>query len=194
MRLPSLSLSSTEVENRTAKFDLRLPLVESDRAMFGALEHNTDLFDRTTAERWMRYFVRLLESVVVTPESRVGSFEMLSSGERQQLLWEWNDTVETVGEGTIQGLVEAQVLRTPGALAVVSDEESLSYAQVNGRANRLAQHLRELGVGVGSLVGVYLGRSAAMVPALLGILKSGGAYVPIDPTYPSGRGEWILSR
>ncbi|HEV7505789.1 MAG TPA: condensation domain-containing protein, partial [Thermoanaerobaculia bacterium] len=111
MRLPALSLSSMEFENLTAKFDLRLPLVESERGMVGALEHNTDLFDRTTAERWMRYFVRLLELVVSEVETSVSSLVLLSAGERHQLLWEWNDTLEPVGEVSIQDLVEAQVLR-----------------------------------------------------------------------------------
>ncbi|HEX3525994.1 MAG TPA: amino acid adenylation domain-containing protein, partial [Thermoanaerobaculia bacterium] len=173
---------------RTAKFDLTLFLFEADGQLWGSLEYNRDLFEATTIQRLLAHFERLLAAAVAQPETAVTLLPLLSEGERHQLAREWNDTVTAHPAGaSLQELFEEQVRNAPGAVAVIQGARSLSYAELNRRANRLAHRLRGLGVGPESRVGLCLERSPEMVVGLLGIVKAGGAYVPLDPDYPEER-------
>ncbi|HEY2736863.1 MAG TPA: amino acid adenylation domain-containing protein, partial [Thermoanaerobaculia bacterium] len=178
----------TGLTARTAKFDLTLFLFEEGGLLWGSLEYNGDLFDATTIQRLLAHFERLLAAAVAQPETAVALLPLLSEGERHQLAREWNDTVTAHPAGaSLQELFEEQVRNAPGAVAVIQGARSLSYAELNRRANRLAHRLRGLGVGPESRVGLCLERSPEMVVGLLGIVKAGGAYVPLDPDYPDER-------
>jgi non-ribosomal peptide synthetase component F len=135
----------------------------------------------------------LLEGITQAPEARLSDLPLLSAAERQQLLVEWNATqTDFPADRCIHQLFEAQVEHTPQATAVVFEDQSLTYAELNARANQLAHHLRTFGVGPDVLVGICVERSLEMVVGLLGILKAGGAYVPLDPAYPQERLAYML--
>ncbi|HVR96549.1 MAG TPA: non-ribosomal peptide synthase/polyketide synthase, partial [Thermoanaerobaculia bacterium] len=189
---PGLALRPLPAGGGSAKFELTLSLQERDDGWAGALEYNTDLFDGTTMTRLLGHFEHLLAAVLEDPERRLSQLPWGSDSERHQLLREWNDTDALPATGTIHGLFEAQAERTPDAPAVVRGYRSLTYAELECAANRLAHRLIALGVGPESRVGVCLERTPEMVAALLGILKAGGAYVPLDPAYPAERLAWML--
>jgi amino acid adenylation domain-containing protein len=192
------------VETGAAKFDLTLSLTRRDEAIGGAVEYNTDLFDRTTAARLGGQFLTLLAGFVAHPERPAASLPLLAEGERQQLLREWNDTAsETGGEETLPALFARQAERTPEAVALVSGTRELTYQELARRAAGLAEWLRRAAVGPEVPVGVFLDRGPALVTALLGVLAAGGAYVPLDPAYPRERlaatlddcrAPWIVTR
>ena len=194
LALPGLTLSSLPAESTTAKFDLTVDLVETDGELSGTVDYSTDLFEAATIARLMNHYIRLLEAIVAEPTTWVNELPMLSPAERQQLLVEWNATAtDAPATQTIQELFEAQVVRTPEAVAVVYEDQQLTYGELNGRANQLARYLRTRGVGPDVLVGLCVERSLAMLVGLLGILKAGGAYVPLDPTYPTERLAYMLA-
>jgi amino acid adenylation domain-containing protein len=194
LELPDLTLSSLEMESSTAKFDLTLSIEDTEQGLVGSLEYNTDLFDAATISRMLEHFQTLLEGIVANPDQRLSDLPLLTQLERQQLLVEWNDTqVDYPKHLCIHQLFEAQVERTPDAVAVVFEDQQLTYGELNRRANQVAHHLRSLDVGPDSLVGICVERSLEMVIGLLGILKAGGAYVPLDPDYPSERLAYMLS-
>ncbi|MBB6249463.1 amino acid adenylation domain-containing protein, partial [Rhodanobacter sp. A1T4] len=158
----------------------------------GCFEYSTDLFDASTIARLADHLTHLLEVIVTDPTGPVGELPMLGEAERHQLIHTFNDTATVYpaiqpDTQTLHQLFEVQVARTPDRVAVVFEGVSLSYAQLNAQANRLARHLRRLGVGPDALVGLCMERSAAMIVGLYGILKAGGAYVPLDPAYPAER-------
>src|SRR6185503_11291970 len=189
-----LRLSPVESKRESAKFDLTLSLTDLGEAITGTLEYNTDLFETATIERISERFLNLLRAVAADPDQRVGHVELLSAAEREQLLVEWNDTaVEQPRELCIQESFERQAALTPDAVAVVFGNEQLTYAELNRRANHLGHHLRSLGVGAETLVGLCVERSPELLVGLLGILKAGGAYVPLDPNYPAERLEYMLA-
>ncbi|HEX7312964.1 MAG TPA: amino acid adenylation domain-containing protein [Pyrinomonadaceae bacterium] len=194
LRLSGLELSLMESGNASAKFDLLLGISGGDEDEWrGALEYDSDLFERPTVERMVVHFKTLLQSIVDGPDTRISGLNMLTGAEEHQLLVKWNDTsVSYDAEPSLHRLVERQVARTPSAVAVTDDFESLTYEELNRRANRLARRLRALGAGRESLVGVLLERSVGMVVALLGTLKAGAAYVPLDPSYPPARLAFML--
>ncbi|MCP4655731.1 MAG: amino acid adenylation domain-containing protein, partial [bacterium] len=198
-RLPALpgselAVSALPLAGTVAKFDITLFVADGGAGLSAALEYNTDLFDASTATRLLDHYRRLLEGVVAAPERRISELALLGPGERHQLLGEWNDTARCYPqERCIHELFETQAATTPEAVAVVLDEERISYRELDRRANQLGHHLRALGVGVPEvLVGICLERSVEMVVGLLGILKAGGAYVPLDPTYPEERLAFML--
>jgi len=167
---------------------------ETSGSLLGALNYNTDLFYPETIERLIRHFSRLLDAIVAHPTQRVAELDMLETQELEQLLYGFNDTRrDSPLEQTIPQLFEAQVLRAPEAPAVVCEDRSLTYAQLNERANALARHLEARGVGPDVVVGICAERSLEMVIGLLGILKAGGAYLPLDPTYPAERLQYMLT-
>jgi amino acid adenylation domain-containing protein len=183
-----LSVSKLDIDRGTAQLDLSLQLDEGMEGVSGHFEYNTDLFDAATVDRLADHFHILLEGIARDPEQHIAELPLLSESERSQLLVEWNDTrVDYPQDSCLHDLFEAQVERTPEAVALVFEGEQLTYGQVNQRANQLAHHLQKLGVGPETLVGVYMERSLEMVLALYGILKAGGAYVPLDPDYPADR-------
>jgi amino acid adenylation domain-containing protein len=175
------------------RFDLDFQLAESLGKVSGYMAYNTDIFDSATIVRMLKHFRALLEGIVADPEQRVSDLPLLMDGERSRLLTEWNDTgVEYPQDKCIHELFEEQVGRMPDAVAVVFEDQNLTYRELNRRANQLAHHLRELGVGPEVLVGICLERSLDMIVGLYGILKAGGAYVPLDPSYPRERLAYML--
>ena len=193
VELPGLTLSPVEGDSETAHFDLTLQIVDTEQGLTAAFVYNTDLFEAGTIARMLENFQTLLEAMVADPEQRLSDLPLLTETERQQLLVEWNGTkTDCPRDLCIHQLFEAQVERTPDAIAVVFEAEQLTYGELNRRANQLAHHLRALGVGPEVLVAICLERSLEMVIGLLGILKAGGAYVPLDPAYPKERLAFML--
>ncbi|BAZ33597.1 amino acid adenylation domain-containing protein (plasmid) [Cylindrospermum sp. NIES-4074] len=183
-----LVLEPYEVPQQEGQFDLDLELAEGDSSIFGAFKYNTDLFDGSTIERMAVHFQNLLMGIVENPQQAVGEIPMLNTEERHQLLVEWNHTVRAYPrEKCIHQLFELQVERTPNAVAVVWENQQLTYRELNQRANQLGNYLKNLGVKPELLVGICMERSLEMIVGLLGILKAGGAYVPLDPNYPPER-------
>ena len=176
-----------------AKFDLTLWITEEPRYLRAALEYNTDLFDRETIERMLGHFQHLLEAVTSDADQRISRLPLLTGAEQQQVLEEWNATRKAYPhDKCIHQLFEAQAAHTPDAVAVRFGAELLTYRELNERANQLANYLRELGVGPEMRVGICLERSLDMIIGLLGILKAGGTYVPLDPQYPIERLAFML--
>ncbi|MDH6136270.1 amino acid adenylation domain-containing protein [Kitasatospora sp. MAA4] len=177
----------------TAKFDLTANLTEhrladgSPAGIAGALEYATDLFDGSTAERLAAAWERLLRAVAADPAQEIASADVLTGEERHRILTEWNDTATEVPSGTVPAQFEAQVARTPQGTALVFEGVELTYAELNARANRLAHLLIERGAGPERTVALVLGRSVEMVVSMLAVLKTGGAYLPVDPGYPTAR-------
>nr|QEO74481.1 condensation domain-containing protein [uncultured bacterium] len=192
-KLPGLEISRLQVEKSTAQFDLMLFLWETGDGLMCSLEYNADLFERATAERIAAHYARLLEAAAADPGRRAGELPLLGEGERRQLLAQSRGQRADYPAGAhLHGLFEEQVRRTPDATALVFEGERLTYAELDGRADRLARRLRRTGVGPEALAAVLLERSVEMVVALLGVLKAGGAYVPLDPEYPAERVRFML--
>jgi amino acid adenylation domain-containing protein len=193
LKLPNLTLERQKDESSTVAFDLSLLLSEQAQGLKGYLEYSADLFDDGTIERMISHFQTLLEGIVEDPDRRLSELEVLSEAERHRLLFEWNETAtEYPRDRCIHTLLEEQAERTPDAVAVTLEDQQLTYRELNRRANQLAHHLRALGVGPEVLVGICVERSLEMVVGLLGILKAGGGYVPLDPSYPATRLKFIL--
>src|ERR687886_738282 len=193
LELPGLTLSSLEIDSKTAKFDLTLSMEDTEQGLVGALEYNTDLFDAAAIGRMLGHFQTLLEGIVADPQQHVSNLPILTQPERHTLLVEWNHTqVDYPKDVCVHQLFEAQVEQTPEAMAVVFEDQQLTYRELNRRANQVAHHLRSLGVGSDVLVGICVERSLEMVVGLLGILKAGAAYVPLDPSYPAERLAFML--
>jgi amino acid adenylation domain-containing protein/thioester reductase-like protein len=193
VELTGLTVSDLPIETSTAKFDLTLVMENSATGLKGWWEYNTDLFDSSTIERMMGHFVTLLEGIVANPSQQISQLPMLTATEQQQLLVEWNDTqVDYPIDKSIHQLFEEQCFSTPNAVAVVFENQQLTYHELNCRANQLADYLQSFGVKPDTLVGICVERSLEMVVGLLGILKAGGAYVPLDPEYPQERLTFML--
>jgi len=176
-----------------AKFDLLFAFREHENGIRLGLEYRRDLFEAETAERMLGHLETLLTAAISAPETPIQALPMLTDAELQQLLVEWNDTAAAwPTEATLHSLFETQVAKRPDAIAVQCDGVSLTYAELDRRANRLAWHLRERGIVPDTLVGVCLEKSVDTVATLLGILKAGGAYLPLDPSYPDDRLAFIL--
>jgi len=183
--VPELAVSPMDIHQSAAKFDLSLALTETTDGFGGQLVYSTDLFDLTTVSRMICHFQTLLEGIVTNPERRINDLPLLTAADRHQLLEEWNDTKRDYpSDKCIHQLFEEQVERTPEATAVVFGDQQLTYRELNNRANQLAHYLQKLGVGPEVLVGICVERSIEMVVGLLGILKAGGVYVPLDPKLP----------
>ncbi|HEV2707131.1 MAG TPA: amino acid adenylation domain-containing protein [Pyrinomonadaceae bacterium] len=193
LKLPELEITMLPMDAGTSKFDLTLALTEEAGALAATLEYSTDLFEAATIERLSAHFINLLESIVRDPSRAISELEMLSAEEQRQLLVEWNQTSEEYDAACLHHLIEAQVERTPDAVAVSFNDEQVTYQELNERANQVAHHLRSLGVGAEKRVGILMERSIDLIVALLGTLKSGAAYVPLDPTYPPQRLSFMLS-
>src|SRR6185295_10269526 len=192
--LAGLTVEALERENDTAKLDFELSLEDTAGGLACFVEYSSDLFEAATVERLLGHYRRLLSAMVAADPCRpVLDLALLGAEEERQLIGEWNDTARDYGAAAcLHDLVAAQAQRTPGARAVIFEGRSLSYAELDGQANRLANHLRSLGVGPEVLVAICIERSLEMVVGLLGILKAGGAYVPLDPGYPDDRLAYML--
>jgi amino acid adenylation domain-containing protein len=190
----ALEIESLAVETGAAQFDLALSAGEVAGGLAASFRYDADLFDAATVERMAAHFGRLLEGIAAGPGARVTALPMLGADERRTVLEGFNATgVDFGGAPSLHALVAMQAARTPDAVAVVFEGERVTYAELERRANRLARHLRGLGVGPETRVGVCLERSVEMVVALLGVLKAGGAYVPVDPGYPADRIAYMLA-
>ncbi|MEH1860172.1 MAG: amino acid adenylation domain-containing protein [Nostoc sp.] len=193
LTLPGLTLNWLPTHGQTAKFDLTLHIVNAEPELRGCLEYDIDLFDAETITRIVEHFCTLLEGIVANPQARLSDLPLLTADDLHQQLVEWNNTqVEYPQQQCIHQLFEAQVERTPDAVAVVFEDKQLTYYELNARANQLAHYLKKLGVEPEVLVGICVERSLDMVIGLLAILKAGGAYVPLDPAYPPERLAFIL--
>ncbi|WP_293151942.1 non-ribosomal peptide synthetase [Okeania sp. SIO2C9] len=189
-----LKVEPFELDQYESLFDLLLEMVEEDSYLLGFLKYNTDLFDEQTIARMAGHFENLLESIVSNSEQRVGQLPLLNEAEKQQLLVEWNNTkIDYPADKCIHEIFETQVEKNPEAVAVVFEEQKLTYSELNSKANQLAHYLQHLGVKPEVLVGICYDRSVEMVIALLATLKAGGAYVPIDPNYPPQRLAYMLA-
>src|SRR6202034_3481696 len=192
-QLPGLKAGRLQLlPQRMSKFDMALMVQESEGRIEGVVEYATALFERGTVERYLGYFTRLLEGMVAGDEQVVDGLSILPDEERQQVVQEWNRTEAEIPRGCVHELFEEQVERTPEAVALDYEGQQLTYAELNRRANRRAQYLRGRGVGAETRVGVCLERSLEMVVTMLGILKAGGVYVPLDAEYPGERLEWMM--
>jgi len=193
LELSDLSVSPLRFDNGTAKFEMRFNLLETDCGLTGLVEYSTNLFDTTTITRMVEHFQTLLEGIVANPQQRLSKLPLLTEPEQHQLLVEWNNTqTEYPQQQCIHQLFEVQVESTPNAVAVVFEDQQLTYSELNAKASQLAHYLKKHGVGPEVLVGICTERSLSMIIGLLGILKAGGAYVPLDPTYPQERLAFIL--
>ena len=190
--LPGLESEALRTGMDGAQFDLTLALQESDDAFQGLLNYSTDLFDRPTAERMSRHFQNLLARAVDDPRARLSELDMLSATDRHQLLVEWNTTDHPVPTDSVPALFEKQAAATPGAPAVVYEDVELSYGELNAWANQIAHRLIATGVGPGRVVALALPKSADLVAALLGVAKTGAAYLPIDIQYPADRIAYMI--
>ncbi|MEO7418572.1 MAG: condensation domain-containing protein, partial [Thermoanaerobaculia bacterium] len=188
VELPGLTFEFLEAERGASQFDLTLNLVQWENGLTGAVEYNTDLFDRATMERLLGHYQILLQGALESPSRPVSELPLLTAGERRQLTVDWNDTARPWPAGALlHELFTAQAARTPEAVAVSQGGRTLTYRELDEVSNRLARRLRRLGVGPEARVGLCVERTPEMVTALLGILKAGGAYVPLDPSHPAER-------
>ena len=191
--LPQLRLQPIEVDTGTSKFDLTLSMMETADGLRAAMEYNADLFEPGTVARILGCFQTLLESIVENPDQPIARLALLKPAERHQLLSEWNQTAtDFPRKQTIAQLFEEQVARAPHSVAVNFGNQRLTYLQLDSQANQLARWLRRAGVGPDTLVGLCVERSLELIVALVAILKAGGTYVSLDPTYPPERLTFML--
>ncbi|MCK5056392.1 MAG: amino acid adenylation domain-containing protein, partial [Candidatus Aminicenantes bacterium] len=193
LELPDLTLNSLYLGRQTSKFDLTLFMFEYEDRLIGRVEYNTDLFTDPTIERFIGHFRALLESVVTDAKQPLSELTMLTAAEREQILLKWNETsADYPAEKSIRELFEEQVQQNPDNIAVAYENKQSTYRELNEKADRLARDLIEKGVEAGNIVGIMEERSIEMIMGLLGILKTGGAYLPIDVNYPEQRIDHIL--
>lgn len=194
LELPGLSLTPVIADGGTTHFDLTLHIADTEQGLVATAAYNTDLFDADTITRMLGHFQTLLEAIAKNPDQHLSEISLLSVTERQQVLVEWNDIRRGyVPALCVSQLFEVQVARTPDAIAIVFEDEQLTYRELNARANRLAHRLQKLDIGPEVPVGVCLERSLEVVISLLGILKAGGVYLPLDPAHPKQRIDFMLN-
>ncbi len=193
LAIEGLEVSVMAVEKGTAMYDLDIAMVAGAARLTGAIEYNTDLFDDATIDRMLGHFTNLLRAVVADPDRPVHGLSMLDEAERRLLLdGASGDAASVFEDAPVHLLIERQAAQRPGAPALRHGGRRLSYAELNGAANALAARLLAAGVGRGDLVGVYLDRCVELPVAVLGVLKAGAAYVPIDPAYPEERVRFMI--
>ncbi|NPD29818.1 non-ribosomal peptide synthetase, partial [Corallococcus exiguus] len=192
LRLPDVVLQPVNVESPIAQFDLSVSFMEQPQGLSGTMEYSTELFDAGTVQRMVTHLLTLLEGAVARPDTRVARLPLLTGPERREMLVEWNATRAPFPESCLHALFEAQVRRAPEAVAAVFEGTQLTYAQLDAHANQLAHALRRRGVGPEVRVALSVERSLDIVMGLLGILKAGGAWVPVDPLLPRERLAFML--
>jgi amino acid adenylation domain-containing protein len=193
LALPGLTLTPLLIDSETAKFDLSLSVEEINDQLVCEFEYRTDLFDAGTITRMQGHFQTLLEGIITNPQQRLYELPVLTASERHQLLFDFNQThLEIFPNFCIHQLFEAQVEKTPDHIAVVFENQHLTYRQLNEKANQLAHYLRSLGVKPEVVVGLCVERSLEMIVGILGILKAGGGYLPLDPAYPIERLSFMI--
>jgi non-ribosomal peptide synthetase component F len=192
LNLHQLSVRRLSATSQTSKYDLSLEFIDTEDTLTGYLEYSTELFEAETIERLKTHYQTLLESLVNNPEQSITRLQLLPKQEQRELLLKWNRERSYRVDRCLHELIVAQVERTPHATALTFENQFVTYRELNDRANRLAHHLRTLGVGPDVLVSIFMERSVEMLVGLLAVLKAGGAYVPIDPAYPPERIAFIL--
>lgn len=192
LKIPDLEIQQTWVETGATKFDLTCHLVERSEGLLVVMEYCTDLFEQQTITRMIQHLRVILTAVVENPVLKISQIPILTPQEQHQILVEWNQTEVDYPQKWLHQLFEEQVQRTPDSIAVCDQEQTLTYQELNTKANQLAHHLRTLGVGCESLVGIYLERSPELIIALLAVLKAGGAYIPLDSKLPPERLAYML--
>ncbi len=193
METLGLTAKHLDIDNGASRFDMTLAMTETDQGYEVDIEYPTDLYRRQRIERMAKHLENILESVVVDPTQRLSDLPLLSENEKRQLLIEWNaTTVEYPSDRCIHELFEVQAKRTPDEVAVLFENDRLTYRELNEQANRVARYLKETGVENGDLVALFTSRSLRMAVGVLGILKAGGAYVPLDERYPAERLDFML--
>jgi amino acid adenylation domain-containing protein len=191
--LPDLKLTSIDVARATARFDLTFELFERGGSISSVLEYSTELFDAATITRLLGHYHTLLTAIAEDPEQRILELPLLTAVEERQLLYEWNKVApQPTLERPLHALFEEQVERNPEAVAVVLGDEEVTYSGLNARADKVANHLRTLGVGPEIVAGIFMERSVELVVTVLGILKAGGAYLPLDIELPKERIAFML--
>lgn len=194
LAIPGLTLAPANIPLEQTKYELTLFLWEHKDQLEGTLEYNTDLFDASRIRSLGAHYVNLLEAIVKDPARSLAELPIMRAAERDRITREWNRTESTLpSDARLDRLFALQALANSNKVAVSFGATSLTYAQLDADSNRLAAYLQSLGVGPESLVAVCLERSAEMVTALLGVTKSGAAYIPLDPAYPSDRIEYMLT-
>ena len=194
LKLPDVTFNWLPLDSEIAKFDLFLSMEETASGLSGFWEYNRDLFEAATIHRMLNHFTLLLETIAANPQTRVSELPLLTPSEHHQVCIDWNDTqAEYPQDRCLHQCFEQQVKQNPDSVAVVFENEHLTYQELNARANQLAHYLHSLGVGPDVLVGICVNRSVDLIVGLLGILKAGGTYVPLDPHYPLERIAYILS-
>ncbi|MEH1940520.1 MAG: amino acid adenylation domain-containing protein [Nostoc sp.] len=192
-KLSDISITAQEGHSGTAKFDLTLFMEDREQGLVATVEYNTDLFNPDTITRMLGHFQTMLEGIVINPNNAIGDLPLLTASEKQQLIYEWNDTkTDYPADLCIHQLFEAQVERTPNAVAVVFENKQLTYHELNNQANQLAHYLKHLGIKPEMLVGICVERSPETIVGILAILKAGGAYLPLDRGYPEERLAFML--
>ena len=178
---------------RALHYDLFFNIVEGSAGLYMECDYNTDLFDAATIERWLKHYQTLLESIVSSTADPIGKMPILTETERAELTLGWNKTGVEYSKGrTLQEWFECQVEKTPNATALTFEGKHLSYGELNCRSNQLAHYLKGLGIGPDVLVGLYIDRSPEMITGIIAVMKAGGAYLPIDPAYPTDRVSFML--
>jgi amino acid adenylation domain-containing protein len=194
VQLGSLTVTKEDVKYNTAQFDLVVSMEESPDGLTGYVEYGTEIFREETVSQLMAHFTQLLKTVITLPDTRINTLPLLTDAEKHQQLVTFNNTtVDFPHDSTLIDLFTSQARRTPAATALVMEDQVLTYASLDERSNQLAHYLREAGVNNTSLVPVCIDRSPEMVIAILGIMKAGGAYLPIDPGYPEDRIAYMLN-
>ncbi|WP_276373759.1 amino acid adenylation domain-containing protein [Archangium gephyra] len=188
MQLSGLTMEPLETLGGSSRFDLEMNLTDSLQGFHGNIMYNTDLFDEVTVARMATHFQVLLEGIVANPDAPLASLPLLNPEERQRLLVEWNSTSTSYpADSSIHSLFSLQASLHPDSLALEFDSERLTYSQLEARSNQLAHHLRSLGVGPDCFVALFLERSPSLFVSMLAALKAGGAYLPLDTSYPQER-------
>ncbi len=188
-KVAGLCISAVETESRAVQFDLSVDVIEAEGGLEVRHEYCTDLFDASTIVRLASHYEKLLSEILNQPEARISELPLMPGHERHRLVHEWNATGESGPMSSVVELFEAQVMRHPEAVAVVFEGARMSYRELNARANRIAWGLKARGIGAESMVAIASERSLDLVLAVLGILKAGAAYLPLDPEQP--RARWV---
>jgi amino acid adenylation domain-containing protein len=189
-----LQVSAQEIGTNSAKLDLTIELREDTEGLRGHIDYNTDLFERDTIERLVNHWQVLLEGITEHPDTPIYLLPILTAQERHQIVIEWNQTQRDYPrDRCIHQLFEEQAAQTPEAVAVIYGDEQLTYLELNQRANQLAHYLHQQGIEPDALIGICLERSLDLIVGLLGILKAGGGYVPLDPSYPRERLDFMVA-
>ncbi|TCP59170.1 amino acid adenylation domain-containing protein [Tumebacillus sp. BK434] len=194
LKLPGLHLQAQELDSGTSKFDLSLYMMQKDNGLLARFEYNTDLFDRATMERMGEHLHNLLQSILNDAGQKIAVLPLLTPQEASLFAGEWNGPqADFPQDETIYSLFEQQAARTPDAPAILYEQQALTFGELNARANQVARFLQKQGVTPQGLVGISMERTPEMIIGLLGIMKAGAAYVPVDPGYPEERKAYMLA-